>query len=392
MSSLNHPNLIQTLQTCTLGHKIFIIMPLMEAGSLHSIINYKYPNGIKDEKILATIIKICLETLNYLHCKKYMHRDVKSGNILIGKDGKVKLGDFGVATKVKKEAKKKSFVGSCCWMPPEVISSEGYDFKFDIWSLGITIIEMAQGKAPFFNLNEIDVLRRIQFEEPPNLKDISKWSPELVNFIKACLVKNPLNRPTAEELLENHKTFLSKAQNENYLIETLLKGVPLVIERFGKMYSYSSPDKLRNDIKFNEKPKINWNFSSLQPINTEMREDDNCNLEDFEEDLSINTRHLELTSKNSKKFTGFITNTIEDNKSERLSINQNNVSQRKTLEIMPHSSTSNIARSSLIQKKKMNPEIQEALMKSKVFEGNINRKSLKKYESIKKCFDDEDDD
>jgi serine/threonine protein kinase len=129
MSSLNHPHLIQTLQTCTLGHKIFIIMPLMEAGSLSSIINYKFPYGIKDEKIIATILKICLETLAYLHDKGYIHRDIKSGNILVSKDGNVKLGDFGVATKVKKESKKKSFVGSFCWMPPEVISSEGYDYK-----------------------------------------------------------------------------------------------------------------------------------------------------------------------------------------------------------------------------------------------------------------------
>lgn len=129
MSSLNHPALIQTLQTCTLGHKIFIVMPLMEAGSLNSIISYKYPTGIKDEKIIATVLKICLETLVYLHEKRYMHRDIKAGNILVNNKGQVKLGDFGVATKVKKETKKKSFVGSFCWMPPEVISQEGYDYK-----------------------------------------------------------------------------------------------------------------------------------------------------------------------------------------------------------------------------------------------------------------------
>ena len=128
-SSLNHPNLIQTLQTCTLGHKIFIVMPLMELGSLSSLINYKYPQGIKDEKIIVTILKTCLETLSYLHEKNYIHRDIKAGNILLSKNGIVKLGDFGVATKVKKEAKKKSFVGSFCWMPPEVLSNEGYDYK-----------------------------------------------------------------------------------------------------------------------------------------------------------------------------------------------------------------------------------------------------------------------
>lgn len=129
MSSLNHPNLIKTLQTCTSGHKIYIIMPLMDGGSLSSIINFKYPNGIKDENIIATIMKICLETLEYLHERKYMHRDIKSGNILLNKNGLITLGDFGVATKIKNEAKKKSFVGSLNWMPPEVLSNEGYDHK-----------------------------------------------------------------------------------------------------------------------------------------------------------------------------------------------------------------------------------------------------------------------
>jgi len=129
MSQLDHPNLIKTLQTCTSGHKIFIIMPLMEFGSLNSIINYKFPSGIKDESIIATIMKICLETLDYLHERKYMHRDIKSGNILINGQGVITLGDFGVATKIKNEAKKKSFVGSLNWMPPEVLSNEGYDHK-----------------------------------------------------------------------------------------------------------------------------------------------------------------------------------------------------------------------------------------------------------------------
>jgi serine/threonine protein kinase len=115
-------------------------MPLMEAGSLNSIINYKYPNGIKDENILATILKTCLETLAYLHQKGYMHRDVKGGNILVSKNGNVILGDFGVATKIKKESKKKSFVGSFCWMPPEVISSEGYDSKVFYILINVMII------------------------------------------------------------------------------------------------------------------------------------------------------------------------------------------------------------------------------------------------------------
>ena len=101
----------------------------MDIGSLTSVINYKYPSGIKDVNIIATLMKICLETLVYLHDRKYMHRDVKSGNILLSKDGTIILGDFGIATKIKNNSKKKSFIGSLNWMPPEVLSNEGYDHK-----------------------------------------------------------------------------------------------------------------------------------------------------------------------------------------------------------------------------------------------------------------------
>ncbi len=138
MSKFDHPHLIKTLQTCTSGHKLYIIMPLMDIGSLNSVINIKYPSGIKNMYVLATILKICLETLDYLHSKSYLHRDIKSSNILIDSNGFVTLGDFGVSTKIKNESKKKSFVGTLNWMPPEVISKEGYDCKVRIILFSLT--------------------------------------------------------------------------------------------------------------------------------------------------------------------------------------------------------------------------------------------------------------
>ncbi len=100
--------------------------------------------------------------------------------------------------------------------------------------MGITAIEIAQGKPPFYSLGELDIIRKVQLEEPPKLKDPTKWDTLFINFIKSCLVKNPQKRPTASELLEANKEFLSKAKDNQYLRDTLLKGVPSVKERVRK--------------------------------------------------------------------------------------------------------------------------------------------------------------
>lgn len=129
MTSIQHENLIKTYTTCTSGHKIYIVMPLMNAGSLNQIIAYKYPQGIKDVSIIATIMHECLEGLKCLNKNSLYHRDIKAGNILLSTDGNIKLGDFGVAACIKPDVKKNSFVGSINWMAPEVIAAEYYDYK-----------------------------------------------------------------------------------------------------------------------------------------------------------------------------------------------------------------------------------------------------------------------
>ena len=104
-------------------------MPLMNAGSLNFILAYKYPNGIKDESIIATIMRECLEGLIWLNKNNLYHRDIKAANILLSTDGSIKLGDFGVAACIKPDAKKNSVVGSVNWMAPEVVKREPYDDK-----------------------------------------------------------------------------------------------------------------------------------------------------------------------------------------------------------------------------------------------------------------------
>lgn len=129
MSRIKNENLLKTYTTCTLGHKIYIVLPIMSGGSLNHIICYKFPFGIKDISIISTILRECLQGLKCLHANNLFHRDIKSGNILLSFDGSVCLGDFGVAAIIKSDTKKNSFVGSYCWMAPEVVAREDYDSK-----------------------------------------------------------------------------------------------------------------------------------------------------------------------------------------------------------------------------------------------------------------------
>ncbi|GAB4820270.1 hypothetical protein N2152v2_007316 [Parachlorella kessleri] len=243
MRQLNHPNLLPLY--CSFVHKqhLWMVMPYVQGGSVLNIMRFAYPEGL-EEPVIATIMKDVLKALEYLHRHGIIHRDIKAGNILLDNSGQVLLADFGVAATLErggswgnKMMARNTFVGTPCWMAPEVMEqSAGYDSRADIWSFGITLLELAHGHAPFARLPPMKVLLMTIQNPPPTLEsDNSKkhFSKAMRELVAKCLVKDPTKRPTAAQLLDNK--FFKTAHDSLYLQKHLLAGLPSVPERVQMM-------------------------------------------------------------------------------------------------------------------------------------------------------------
>lgn len=207
LSQCKHQNIVQLYEAFFYEGKLWMLIEFCEGGALDSImVDLEKP--LTEAQIKFICHEICI-ALNFLHKNKIIHRDLKAGNVLLCMDGSVKLADFGVSARNKSTLQKRdSFIGTPYWMAPEVVLCETfrdnpYDYKVDIWSLGITLIEFAQMEPPNHEMSPMRVLLKIQKSDPPSLDHPSRWSRDFNDFVAKCLIKDPNNRPCAEDLLKH---------------------------------------------------------------------------------------------------------------------------------------------------------------------------------------------
>ncbi|XP_033637348.1 serine/threonine-protein kinase mig-15-like isoform X2 [Asterias rubens] len=187
--------------------QLWLVMEFCGAGSVTDLVKATKGNALKEEWI-AYICREILRGLSHLHANHVIHRDIKGQNVLLTEDAEVKLVDFGVSAQLDKTiGRRNTFIGTPYWMAPEVIACDEnpdatYDNRSDLWSLGITALEMAEGQPPLCDMHPMRALFLIPRNPPPRMKS-KKWSKKFSNFCEKCLVKNYHDRPNTQQLLKH---------------------------------------------------------------------------------------------------------------------------------------------------------------------------------------------
>ncbi|XP_017565531.1 STE20-like kinase b [Pygocentrus nattereri] len=232
LASCDHHHIVKLLDAFYYEDKLWILIEFCAGGAVDAVM-LELERPLTEPQI-RVVCKQTLDALLYLHESKIIHRDLKAGNILLTLDGEVKLADFGVSAKNTKTLQRRdSFIGTPYWMAPEVVMCETskdrpYDYKADIWSLGVTLIELAQVEPPNHEMNPMRVLLKIAKADPPTLMQPSKWSPEFSDFLKRALDKNVDNRWSAAQLLQH--PFVSSVTDSKSLRELIAEAKAEVTE------------------------------------------------------------------------------------------------------------------------------------------------------------------
>lgn len=263
LSQLNSPHITKYYGTYLKGSELWIVMEYCLGGSCADLLQ---PGPIS-EPYIAIIVKELLKGLEYLHQENKLHRDIKSANLLLTASGDVKMADFGVSGQLTAtQTKKNSFVGTPFWMAPEVIKRSGYNSKADIWSLGITAIELATQRPPHAELHPMKVIFLIPKSDPPQL--MGNFSRTFKDFVSCCLQSDPEKRWSAKDLLKHR--FIKSAKKTSYLVD--------LIERhqvWCARHSVSDSDD-DSDQEQDQDPITDtaWNFETVKRVIPDTLEDD----------------------------------------------------------------------------------------------------------------------
>lgn len=274
------PNVTHYYGSYLNGTKLWIIMDYCAGGSLRTLLK----PGKLDEKYIGVIVREVLIALQYIHKQNVIHRDIKAANVLITNEGKVQLCDFGVAAQLTATSvRRNTMAGTPYWMAPEVImEGTSYDVKADIWSLGITIYEIATGNPPYCDKEAIRAMQLITKSKPPRL-DGQQYSSLLKEIIALCLDENPEERLSAEELLKS-KFIKFHKNSSTILLKELISRYLLWREKKSSRESIimNVEDELEE-----QEIEVKWDFDSLSSNEYILENDINVN------NINLNDEHYE---------------------------------------------------------------------------------------------------